>query len=621
MITGRQAKAGNLHADTLIELDPDREILKVDGREVELRRQSFEVLRILTENRGRIVSKATLLERVWGNTPVTDDSLVQCLADIRRVLGDTDKTLVRTVPRRGYIFEGDLVPPAVTGDPGNDRRRTALKFAPIVLLAGAIIAWFAVDGTPGPRGSEAQQSIAVLPFTDMTTSQEQRFLAEGLSEEILNLLTQAGRLRVIARTSSFLLTQSGADIAEIGAALRVGYVLEGSVRQGDDRLRITAQLVRTSDSSHVWSQAYDRPMGDILEIQSDIARSVAHALEVALELAAVPADPANSQAHALVIQARSMLHLGSAEENMRAQTLLRRALEIDPENVAAHLQLARAILNQTSGDPDSERTLQAWLQFNELTDRAYALDPDDAFTNAGKGWQAMHFYQDWERAARFYERAMALDPTNLDTGRNVVNALIILGDADAAVALGKYVIERDPLCMTCYEMLSIAATIAGDFELSEAIVLEALQILPEDDNVWSNLAYVRLVRGDNDGTLAALEKMDREGRHDLAARAIANYRLGNIGEFEAARRELIEIHGEGSPITVSQVEAVAGNIDAAFDWLDKQLEEPAWRRGVNYRSVFYRKLRSDPRWETYLERLGLSERQREQINFRPNLPH
>jgi adenylate cyclase len=601
-----------------IELDPVRALLKVDGREVDLRNQSFEVLRILLENRGRLVTKEELLEQVWGPKAVTEDSLVQCLADIRRAIGDTGKTIVRTIPRRGYIFEGDLVAPE-SEKPVVGQRRLSMVVSVVGLVLVGLVAWQLLQSRGPSLDVERELSVAVLPFADMTASQDNRYLADGVSEEILNLLAQSRDLRVIARTSSFQLAESGADIDVIGKTLNVNYVLEGSVRQGNGSLRITAQLIDTRDSSPVWSDSYDRSLGDILKIQSDIARSVAAALHVALQASPGPIAPMSPQAHELIIQARSLLHLRHAAQNDAARELLARALAIEPDSIPARSQLARAVFQQPRRKGSSKHR-DIWDRYNELADEAYEIDPNSSASNALKGWQAMHYYQDWQGAARYYERAMELDPTNLDTARIVVNALIILGDMEDAVSLGIYVANRDPLCITCFGSLSLAADHVGRFDLSENARLKVLELTPDAPMALGNLAYTKLRSGDNEGAIETLGGVIDKDAFDLAGMAIASYRLGRLEEYERWRQRLIDEFGEISPTAVAYVESVAGNADSAFDWLDRHLQQPAWYRGINYRSLFYENIHSDPRWHDYLERLGVSERQLREIDFDPMLP-
>ena len=253
-----------------IKLDCERESLLLDNEVVSLRPQSFKVLRILAEHRDKLVARDRLLAEVWQDRVVTDDSLVQCLVDIRRALSGIDRNVVLTLPGRGYIFQSELVGVKRTSLHSSALRiRYAVTALAAVILAAIVFLYQNSGEEFGATRDAARISVAVLPFADMTENQDKRFLAEGLAEEVLNQLAQSENLRVISRTSSFSFSDDESDIATIADKLAVTHVLEGSVRQGDDRLRIAVQLVDAADNTQRWSRTYDRPLGDILQVQRE----------------------------------------------------------------------------------------------------------------------------------------------------------------------------------------------------------------------------------------------------------------------------------------------------------------------------------------------------------------
>lgn len=602
-----------------IELDLRRASLKVAGKDVRLRSQSFEVLRVLAERSGEMVGKGQLLDEIWGDSAGADESLAQCISDIRRALADTDKIVVRTIPRRGYIFEGDLVAAEEPEESATRSLRVPVyALATVAILAVAFLLWQNRAAEDFGLAESVAPSIAVLPFVDMTTAQDHRHFGEGLSEELLNILAQSEELVVIARTSAFTAAKELADVRSIGDELNVDYVLEGSVRSADETLRISAQLIRTSDRSNIWSQSYDRSMTNVLEIQTDIAASVADAMHATLQNRASQDRAVDPYAHELAMQARSLLHLLGDEGNEMAQELLIQAIEIDPEYVDAYLLLSKAIF-QTRGQIGGERHLDHWHRSNDLTNKALEIDPDHPVANAYRAWQELHYYQNFENAARFFERAMALDSKNLDILGIVINALVVLGKPELGVPLGRYLIERDPLCMACYGPLLLAARVSGDHQLAEATIRQALSIVPDNPDMLENLGDNRLVQGDPAGALEIYRSLPA-GSGTLMGMAIANHQLGDRREYERIRDIVRNNYADMEPTVVARVEAVDGNVDAAFELLERHLALPTWIRGVNYRSTHYQNLREDPRWEAYLERLGVSERQLEKINFDPQMP-
>jgi TolB-like protein/DNA-binding winged helix-turn-helix (wHTH) protein len=288
-------------------LDLKRGALLRTGADVKLRPKSFEVLRLLIERHGQLVTKEELLNAVWRHAVVTDGAVGQCLVDLRRVIGDESQQFIRTVPRRGYIFDSPVVDSEDAAQPDNEEahpsasprtqspvslRRRALVRAALAIPIALVLAWGIWWGVTTRESADAplyrnnaqapHNSIAVLPFIDLSPEQNQQYFSDGVSEEILNLLAQAPDLQVIARTSSFSFKGRNADIAEIAAKLNVAHVLEGSVRKSGSRVRITAQLVDGANSAHLWSETYDRELQDSFAVQSDIAARVSEALKVTL---------------------------------------------------------------------------------------------------------------------------------------------------------------------------------------------------------------------------------------------------------------------------------------------------------------------------------------------------
>src|SRR5687767_2958575 len=201
----------------------------------------------------------------------------------------------------------------------------------------------AVTAAPATPSTATDASIAVLPFVDLSQAKDQEYFSDGLSEELLDLLAKVPGLRVIARTSSFSFKGKDADVATIARTLGVSHVLEGSVRKSGDKLRITAQLVRASDSSHVWSDRFDRDAGDIFAVQDEIAAAVVAALELKL-LGAKAQAAVSPEAHDLVLRGRQYFNQANVEGYARAEEAFRRALALEPDYAAAHAGLARTLL-------------------------------------------------------------------------------------------------------------------------------------------------------------------------------------------------------------------------------------------------------------------------------------
>ena len=220
--------------------------LQVEDREVDLRPKSFAVLRHLVENAGRLVSKEEVFKSVWNQRVVSDELLMRCISEVRAAVGDHDQTIIKTVPRRGYLFAGLL-----TQQPTSESNQTA--HSPM---------------------TEGKPTIAVLAFANMSGEPEQEYFSDGISEDIITELSRFSELVVIARNSTFQYKGKHTDVRQIGRELGVGYVLEGSVRRESGRVRVSAQLIDATTGGHRWSERYDRELGDVFALQDELARTI-----------------------------------------------------------------------------------------------------------------------------------------------------------------------------------------------------------------------------------------------------------------------------------------------------------------------------------------------------------
>ena len=460
-------------------LDADRGCLLWEGKDIPLRPKCFEVLSYLVEHPGVLISKDELLGTIWPDVVVTEDSLTQCVIQIRKALGDRSKVIVRTVPRRGYLFDIPVEAHESSEEPGtpftqrpvaqNSRPSHWSVGAAIVLALAIAATWWSSrtqeTGQPSISSSASPTSIAVLPFEDMSPEGDQEYFADGLSEEVLNLLAQIPELQVIARTSSFSFKGEHPDIQTIARKLNVANILEGSVRKDGDRIRITAQLVDTSNSIHLWSKTYDRTVGNVFAVQSDIASSVAGFLKV--RLLDEPIEPVlsshNPAAWEAYLKGKFFYGRRGTGDNERAIAQYQEALRIDPDLAEAWVGLAGSIYLQTHLQEISWE--QGWAEFKAVLDKALALDPDNAevhirlasyYRGLGeKENHQLHFNKalvlgqnnalvlsvasgislyngNLEEAIQYQRRAATLDPLGYVNHGNLANVLYFGGYFDEA---------------------------------------------------------------------------------------------------------------------------------------------------------------------------------------------
>jgi TolB-like protein len=466
------------------------------------------------------------------------------------------------------------------------------------------------------ESAEPDTSIAVLPFADMSPNKDQDYFSDGLSEELLNLLAKIPELRVAARTSSFSFKGQNLEIPEIAERLQVAHVLEGSVRTAGDQIRITAQLIKADDGYHMWSETFDRKLENVFAIQDEIAAEVVNQLKVTL-LGAVPTvSKTDPQAYALFLRGRQLSRQFTAESLVQANELYEQALAIDPGYAVVWAELSRNYTNQ--GGNNLIPLEQSLRLARVATNKALAIDPDMAEGAAQMGWQAMSFDNDLATAARHFERAFRLEPSNLDIIRNISTLASNLGRLDEAILLGEYVTARDPLNINGHTSLGGLYISAG--RLDDALRSNEIALSFSPDRIGGHyfVGVTLLLKGQAEEALAAFA---REGDEEYRVKgsALALHTLGRKAEYEAARTELAERWGERWPSDIAETYAWAGDADSAFAWLDKELEVSGNLNGIA-NSAFFLSLHDDPRWQPMLEKAGVSPEQLAAIEFNVTLP-
>lgn len=463
-------------------------------------------------------------------------------------------------------------------------------------------------------GVYGDKSIIVLPFLNIGDDASQEYFADGLTEELLNLLAKIPDLRVISRSTAF--TFKGKDIAipEVAKKVDVAHVLEGSVRKSGNRIRITAQLIEGATDTHLWSNTYDRELDDIFDIQDDISARVVEELRVRLLGARPSARRYDPRAYDLYLQAQFILNALDKDKVPQAESLLLRALEIEPEFPAAVSELARAYEQLRMNHVD--RRDHYTQKRDEQIKRLVAIDPHGAKANS---WLAIiNFWEggDAQEAARYLEAAIAADPTDQRTLQIVTFLLGELGRTEEAIAVGQYILRRDPACATCVAALSWAYRNAG----RHADAVEAMESMLEwrkPDGTFKWVYGVALLfAGEPD---KALEWFDPDP--DSGARVgylAALYDAGRLEEFERrlAERDMSDpLNWEG----LARVYAWIGDNDKAFDYMEKVVEQ-GLESARDLDSDFYRRLEDDPRWAEFRSRHGVEERDLSKIEFDPALP-
>ena len=468
-----------------------------------------------------------------------------------------------------------------------------------------------------PAAGPVSASIAVLPFVNMSSDPEQEFFSDGISEELLNLLAKIPELKVAARTSSFSFKDQNLEIPEIADRLNVAHVLEGSVRKADDQVRITAQLIRAEDGYHLWSDTWDRSLENIFAIQDEIAADVAEQLKVTLLGEAPTVAETDPEAYALYLQARQLNRQVTAEGIERSIELFQRALDIDPEYAAAWAGLAEGRSYEASF---ALRPIdEAYSLASDAASEALAIDPGSAEAHAQLGHVELLSNGDVAAAARHYEEAIRLAPTDTDILTEAVTMLRILGRLDEAIALQEYALARDPVNATGHFRLGLIYQFAGRLEEAIASTQTALDLSPGRISAQNLLATIYLLHGEPETALEAIRQESLEAWR-LVGLVMVHHALGQPAESDAALSRLMEEYEEGWAYNIAYALAYRGEADHAFEMLGKAVEynDP----GLTDMAIepMFANIHDDPRWLPFLESVGRSPEQLEAIDFEVTLP-
>ncbi len=464
----------------------------------------------------------------------------------------------------------------------------------IVSNAGAVLP----DAIPA-------KSIAVLPFVNMSSNKEQDYFSDGLTEEMINLLSQVPELRVPARTSSFYFKGRNETIANIARQLRVAQVLEGSVRKAGKRLRITAQLIRADNGYHVWSQVYDRDDRDVFAVQDDIAKAVVSALRIALWAGVQETGSrgtTNAEAYSQYLRGSQLDQRDSLESLRHAVEAYSRAIELDRNYAAAYagLAISDATLADLTGDPRGiERA-------GHNADKAIALAPGDATGYSARSYLRTVWLWDWSGAQADIEKAVSLGPRTRTVLGRYARLLAVLGRLPEAISVQKQATVIDPLSSGAWDNLGLYYASAGDYAAAGTALDRALEFEPKSTIAFSYLGMVRLLEGKAQEALEAFRNIDQEGFR-LAGIAMAEHSLGHVQESQHALEELMAKHAHEQAYQIAEACAWRGEKDRALEWLERAyLQRDGGVSFIKF-APMVKSLHGDPRFERLLHKLKLPE--------------
>ena len=584
----------------------------------------YDMLRYLVENPGRLVTHDELLEKLWPETYVNPELIRKYILDIRKTLGDRpDKPeFIETVTKRGYRFIAPVIDESGTpGEiatqeepaPGTSSRPHYLrKLAILFVLAVVVVAaaaghlWFARSrSTPSSLNTS---SIAVLPFVDMSPAKDQEYFSDGLAEELIHDLAKVPRLKVVGRSSTFQFKGKNEDLREIGRKLGVANVLEGSVRREGNHVRITAELIKADDGFQLWSQTYDRQTQDILAVEDEIALATTEALQVKLlggngRLVASNLRSANPEAYQAYLEGQYFIARGRNKGDLeRALSYADEAIKLDASYAPAWAQ--RSLVLEAMASFSLIENVEGFRRARESAEKAITLDP-----NLATGYLAMGLVQadhdwDWEAADNSLRRAELLEPGSGEVLANQAYLAGSLGHHDEAIELLREAIALDPLSAEFHLVFGYQLYFMGRYEEGLAALQRAEELNPQISALHLTRGKILFSEGHGLEALSEMEKETGEWEK-LSGEALACYAIGRREESDHALKKLITTHQNDAAYQIAEAYAYRGEIDKAFEWLDRAYRQRDPGMLELKTSPLMSTLRHDPRYTELLKKMRL----------------
>jgi TolB-like protein/DNA-binding winged helix-turn-helix (wHTH) protein/cytochrome c-type biogenesis protein CcmH/NrfG len=531
-------------------LDPVERVLRRDEQPVPLPPKDVEMLIVLVQHAGHIVEKDELLEKIWPGVFIEEGNLSRRIFNLRQVLGD--EKYIETVPRRGYRFTaavqeaGESSPSAdaalvQTGlvqtsasSPKKAFRLWSLSLAVVLIITATLVSqhlW-------RTRGNSSQKvMLAVLPFANMSGDANNEYFADGFTEEMITQLgqVQPARLGVIARTSAMRYKSTQLSAAQICQELGVNYLLEGSVRQAGDRVRITAQLIQASDQTHLWAESYDAPLTDVLHLQQDIATRITNSLRLELLPAQGGAvsnahlDPAAYRDYLLGLNESSK---GTRAGEEKAIEYFQTAIAAEPGNARFYAALAEAYGRSVPYYSPPAVTMPLAKQ---AAQKALALDPRSATAQAILGDTHLLFDWDWQSAEAAYRRALEINPSSPEARLGYANYLSTLGRHDEALAQVQQVYLVDPLAVDSRIEAIWVYFFSGRMEETVAQARKTLELEPQAGYPYALLALSYSQMGRSQDAVQAARRA-AEVSDSPSVIVVAASALARVGERDMARQ-------------------------------------------------------------------------------------
>jgi TolB-like protein/Tfp pilus assembly protein PilF len=465
----------------------------------------------------------------------------------------------------------------------------------------------APEAVPPASEIRAAPAIAILPFVNLSSDKEQEYFADGLTEELLNLLAKVPGLRVAARTSAFAFKGKNEDIGSIADKLHVATVLEGSVRKSGERVRITTQLINARDGYHLWSETYDRKLIDIFAVQDEIAQAVVTALKLRLLQAPTTLQrrTAVPEAHNQLLLGRQFLLRTNLEDYRRAVKAYQRAVELDPDYAPAWAGVAVATYWAAEEGESAKAIAAGFASARAAADKAVALAPELADGYRARGEMKAQVQFDWSGAEEDLQRALALEPESAEVLSAYAGVVLLpTGRMEEALAFFRKAVALDPLNPRIWGAMGLTLLYHGQPEPGRQALERSLEISPAQSFTALNLALSLLLEHRPADALDLTRRSTSEVFRLLGS-ALAHHDLGHVEESRRLSDQMVAKFAHSDAYQIAQAYAWRGEKDRAFEWLERARAQHDGGLLLLKEDPTLRLLHGDPRWGRLLAAMRL----------------